>query len=489
MEYNAVVLEADREEIKILTKENLHLDDYVIIEKNQDKWIGIVKNKRFTLGEIGKAFIDLKFERILKESEWIENRGKNLYVIQLLAQNDSEIIDIPTHNVLIRKAKEEEIEKAIPKGSIEIGKASNIKIYTNKNVIFSPHIGVFGQTGSGKSNFVKLILKQIKKEDPDATIIILDRHGEYEQAFGDYAKYPEIKIDIKNLNPNEYVSFYELLFNVPPNYTNLHTVLFNTLDLLYEADNSLFENRTIADFFETMWGNKNLEEFRELKQKLNRLSMNLVEDYDKTRIRLLRRWRAIERFAKDLLLLKPSIGNQYIIERIVPNQINIIRLKAKRLSTKIYGAVLSILLYETLLLKTGEIDLSNLEKSNIYIVMEEAHAYLNRTYEDLLETAITLAREGRKFNVHLLVVAQSPSGLDSELLSQLTTIAAFRLTAREDINRVADMLGISASSIKGLPKYTAYFYSVEFRLPMPLKIRSIKHDTIKLIKDYDLSHL
>lgn len=121
--------------------------------------------------------------------------------------------------------------------------------------------------------------------------------------------------------------------------------------------------------------------------------------------------------------------------------------------------------------------------------MEEAHAYLNRTYEDLLETAITLAREGRKFNVHLLVVAQSPSGLDSELLSQLTTIAAFRLTAREDINRVADMLGISASSIKGLPKYTAYFYSVEFRLPMPLKIRSIKHDTIKLIKDYDLSHL
>jgi DNA helicase HerA-like ATPase len=54
------------------------------------------------------------------------------------------------------------------------------------------------------------------------------------------------------------------------------------------------------------------------------------------------------------------------------------------------------------------------------VVLEEAHKFLNPT---AARQSIfgTIAREMRKYGVTLLVVDQRPSGIDSEILSQLGT--------------------------------------------------------------------
>jgi DNA helicase HerA-like ATPase len=71
----------------------------------------------------------------------------------------------------------------------------------------------------------------------------------------------------------------------------------------------------------------------------------------------------------------------------------------------------------------------------LVITIEEAHRFLNP--EVATQTIFgTIAREMRKYNVTLLVIDQRPSGIDSEVMSQLGTKITCLLDNERDVDSV-----------------------------------------------------
>jgi len=79
----------------------------------------------------------------------------------------------------------------------------------------------------------------------------------------------------------------------------------------------------------------------------------------------------------------------------------------------------------------------------LVITIEEAHKFLNP--EVASQTIFgTIAREMRKYNVTLLVIDQRPSGIDSEVMSQIGTKVTCLLDNERDIDSV--LAGVSGKS-------------------------------------------
>ncbi|MGI9149264.1 MAG: ATP-binding protein [Chloroflexota bacterium] len=113
----------------------------------------------------------------------------------------------------------------------------------------------------------------------------------------------------------------------------------------------------------------------------------------------------------------------------------------------------------------------------LMITIEEAHKFLNM--DAARQTTFgTIARELRKFYVTLLVVDQRPSGIDSEVLSQIGTRITCQLNDERDIDAI--FTGVSGGS--HLRTVLATLDSREQALvlghavPMPMMVRTRKYD-------------
>jgi DNA helicase HerA-like ATPase len=113
----------------------------------------------------------------------------------------------------------------------------------------------------------------------------------------------------------------------------------------------------------------------------------------------------------------------------------------------------------------------------LVITIEEAHKFLNPTQASQSTFGI-IARELRKYNVTLLVVDQRPSGIDSEVLSQLGTRITCLLNDEKDIDAV--LTGISGAT--ALRSVLASLDSKQQALlmghavPMPVVVQSRTYD-------------
>jgi len=114
----------------------------------------------------------------------------------------------------------------------------------------------------------------------------------------------------------------------------------------------------------------------------------------------------------------------------------------------------------------------------LMITLEEAHKFLNPAVAR--QTIFgTIAREMRKYYVTLMVVDQRPSSIDPEVMSQLGTRITGKLTEERDIEAV--LTGAAGrAAVKGTIE------SLETReqvllmghaVPMPIVVRSRKYDT------------
>ncbi len=114
----------------------------------------------------------------------------------------------------------------------------------------------------------------------------------------------------------------------------------------------------------------------------------------------------------------------------------------------------------------------------LVITIEEAHKFLNP--EVASQTIFgTIAREMRKYNVSLLVIDQRPSGIDSEVMSQMGTKITCLLDNERDIDSV--LAGVSGKSeLKSVlarlaPKQQALIFG--HAVPMPVAFQPVAYDT------------
>ena len=121
----------------------------------------------------------------------------------------------------------------------------------------------------------------------------------------------------------------------------------------------------------------------------------------------------------------------------------------------------------------------------LVITIEEAHKFLN---QDIASQTIfgTIAREMRKYNVTLLIIDQRPSGIDSEVMSQIGTKITCLLDNNRDIDSV--LTGVpSKSELKSvLSKLESRQQALIFghAVPMPVVVRTREYGSAKSYKDF-----
>jgi hypothetical protein len=112
------------------------------------------------------------------------------------------------------------------------------------------------------------------------------------------------------------------------------------------------------------------------------------------------------------------------------------------------------------------------EPRPLVIVIEEAHKFLNSAVASQTIFGI-IARELRKYNVTLMVIDQRPSGIDSEVLSQVGTRFSCLLDNERDIDAVLSGTSGSRALRSVLSRLEAKQQALVFghALPLPVVVR------------------
>ena len=209
---NTAVVEINKDGNLVSNLMNLH----VVFESNGDKLLGEVKH------------VDENSVKIELLGEFAGTR----FIAGTIKK--------PTLTSTLRVINEEELDIIMGKAdenSLYIGKSPIYKdrsIYANINDLFSNHLAIFGNSGSGKSCSVSRIVQNIFLNQnflaQNANLFIFDAYGEYKNAFRDINKInPAYQYKFLTTNPTEET---DMLFQLP-------VFLFTNDDvaLLLNADN------------------------------------------------------------------------------------------------------------------------------------------------------------------------------------------------------------------------------------------------------------
>lgn len=209
---NTAVVEINKDGNLVSNLMNLH----VVFESNGDKLLGEVKN-------VDENSVKIELLGEFSGTRFIAGTIKK-----------------PTLTSTLRVINEEELDIIMGKAdenSLYIGKSPIYKdrsIYANINDLFSNHLAIFGNSGSGKSCSVSRIVQNIFLNQnflaQNANLFIFDAYGEYKNAFRDINKInPAYQYKFLTTNPTEET---DMLFQLP-------VFLFTNDDvaLLLNADN------------------------------------------------------------------------------------------------------------------------------------------------------------------------------------------------------------------------------------------------------------
>lgn len=209
---NTAIVELNKEGNVIANLMNIH----VIFESGTDKLLGEVKN-------IDENTIKIELLGEFQETRFVAGTIKK-----------------PTLTSTIRVINDEELNIIMGSNtpnSLYIGKSplyQNRNIYANVNDLFSNHLAIFGNSGSGKSCSVSRIIQNIFSNKNflsyNANLFIFDAYGEYKNAFKSINTYnPNYQYKFLTTNPTEEMD--------KPLYIPVYLLTNDDIALLLNADN------------------------------------------------------------------------------------------------------------------------------------------------------------------------------------------------------------------------------------------------------------
>ena len=360
---------------------------------------------------------------------------------------------------------------------LKIGKSFNdndVEIFANPDILFGKHLGIFGNTGTGKSCTVTSIIKGLKNRLIDKEgnlvkaspkIIIFDSNNEYSNAFENTGlkflkiKKENLKLPHNKLNDSEYCKIFGASQG-------------SQAPILKGAIHNLKNNNDINSY-----SISNIEEEIEkiivANSKGNLFNLNSVRNWISTMMY------RIGRLQENLIInsiidYNKDESNNYIkntveeIKNDKENNIFIIELDFDKEELDIIMFIFSKLLY------------NECKNENIVLVLEEAHRYINE--EDIGEYKLgnyyiqKIAREGRKFGISLIISSQRPSELSKSVVSQCNSFIIHRLTNKSDNEFVYRILSNHSkgylSLLSGLEKQHALVCGEAFGFTDIIKIET-----------------
>lgn len=335
---------------------------------------------------------------------------------------------------------------------LRIGQSNirNLPINANPDILLGKHLGVFGNTGAGKTCTIASLIQGLKRRLHDKNnfsvgvtpkIIIFDSNKEYSSAF-DTDEF-SIKTITKNelFLPHYYLNFTEYYKFVGASNGVQAPTLKSVIKKLRNCETR--EDDLKFDFFELPEGI--LRHIRE--QVTNDYQYNQWFSWNST---MIHRIEAIIEDESILSIINPEGVNNTVNDIIeADEEIIIIEADFDKDELDIIMFLFSKLLYENC-----TIDKATTKENHIVILLEEAHRYLNDNDKDNYRLGSyyieRLAREGRKFGISLIVSSQRPSELSKTVVSQCNSFIIHKITNKFDLDFVYRILD---ASNKDLLKY------------------------------------
>jgi len=181
-------------------------------------------------------------------------------------------------------------------------------------------------------------------------------------------------------------------------------------------------------------------------------------------------------------ILDTEIGDP--INMVKPNKVNVIDMLDlnEAQSSLIISYYASEILEQRKAFRRNETE-NIIFDTPVILAIEEAHAFLPEGEEsDAHEIISKVAREGRKFGVGLIVASQRPSRLSQDVLSQMGSIAVFRISQPRDQSYIVESSElISAEVAAGLPSLNsgeAILLGQWVKLPTVAKIDMVEEKLV-----------
>jgi hypothetical protein len=382
---------------------------------------------------------------------------------------------IPGHFTRMRRARAEDFDVVFGGETNErfaIGSPiamSEIQVPIDLKKFIERSSGIFGQTGTGKSVLTRLVLFGLVRSNL-ASALIFDMHGEYAD---EDPKKPGIP-GLRDLFSASKVKVYSL----DKRDTRASAQVQIGLNQIEPADIELLKDE--LDLNETFFATAYLlrRQFGE-KWLSELLTMNGEAAKTFSEESGAHQY-AVEAMRRKLIYLEEC---DYILSHRRDDPVSDImqHLEQGRSVIVQFGPrfrlrdymLVANLLTRRIHEKYTECDGRDAKGRNLVVVLEEAHKFLNAA---AAKQSIfgTIAREMRKFGVSLLVVDQRPSGIDSEVLSQLGTRISGLLTDESDIAAVLSGTGDRSMlrSMLASLEPTQQCLVVGHAIPMPMILRT-----------------
>jgi DNA helicase HerA-like ATPase len=342
------------------------------------------------------------------------------------------------------------------------------------------HFAIVGATGSGKSCALVLILKGILDRNPHAHIVLLDPHGEYGQAFGEQVEH----LNVRTFRfPYWLLNFEELVEVVFGDKKTEHASSVAILrDLVLSAKLSFAGTPMDASWItvDTPVPYALGEVNRLIEEATGRLDNRTNSGpylHIKTRLAALQADRRYAFMFSTGVALRDELASLLgRIFRVPSNGRPITVLDLAGVPSEVLNVIVAVLCRMAF-----DFGLWNNHSVPLLLVCEEAHRYAPQAtgvgFDPAKRALSRIAREGRKYGVSLGVLSQRPSDLDASILSQCSTMLAFRMTNEKDQEIIqATMSEASTALFTALPLLgngEAVAVGEGVSVPMRLRILSL----------------
>jgi hypothetical protein len=420
-------------------------------------------------------------------------------------------------------------ERAITVG--HIAAASGIPGNLDLGPLVTRHSAVVGSTGSGKSNLLAVLVEAIATQGfPAARVLVIDPHGEYASAVGQYGQVFRIKPDLKKGELPLYVPFWALPFdelqaivlgqmqpaaetgvrdevtarkkaaakhlkNSPPDtaITSDSPIPFSLKKLWFDLDD--FERRT--------YKNRDLTDPCEIAKEGDPTKL-IANQYPPPspgvnapfagrprhiakQLELMRSRLQDSRF--EFLFdpgpdLSPGLDGKMkgdlheLVKSWVGHEKPLTVLDVSGLPSEVLSTIVGTLIRIVYDMLFWALDLPISGRNQpLLLVLEEAHIFLPEGKDSSAHRTISrIAKEGRKYGIGICVVTQRPIEIESTVLSQCGTMIALRLTNSADRTKVEAAMPDDLGALSGmLPSLrTGEGMVLGEAMPIPSRIQFFK---------------
>jgi len=470
MNLGIVIGESKPTKVTSQTVRPLSVGEYVIIDSNEGRLLGLVERSYVT----SQALSDVRnYDEAMesKEIAEINSRDKgytaNILILGFLKQLQKGQSIVPAVPPLpgteILEATKQDLGIIFGPDAdewIKIGvllRNPQIESKINLNKIVSRHLGILAMTGMGKSNLVSLIAKRIAKIN--GTVIIFDYHNDYTNLNIPRINVVDAKINPRLLDADALAEVLEIRDNASIQQRILRLSFTQGVREAKEFWNAL--DNQVVEIIET---SKDKKEYKYSGARVQ----DKIDD-------------AQHRFVD---ILDPDVIDP--ISLIKEGRVNVLNIS--ELSEKQANVALAYYLQE-LLKDRKEAVLAKNDKnrgrgkyrfaSSIFVIIEEAHVFIPKDEETNAKYwASKIAREGRKFGLGLGVVSQRPRSIDSNVLSQMGSLAIMKIVQEDDQRQIASAAeSISKDLIEQLTSLNvgdAIFVGQWVNLPSIVHIEEVK---------------